>query len=72
MFASFTVLELILCYSRVFCTHAVGYKLEETSGSASEASTYDKITLRSFTIAGGAPNVHGRCFIEVLITQKEI
>lgn len=67
MFVSFTVLKSVLCYSRVFCTHAVGYKLEETSGSASDDTTYDKITLHSFTIAGGAPGVLGRCFIEVLI-----
>ncbi|KAK1393467.1 squamosa promoter-binding-like protein 14 [Heracleum sosnowskyi] len=52
-------------YTKVFCTHAVGYKLEETTGSASDDTTYDKITLRSFTIDGGAPGVLGRCFIEV-------
>ncbi|KAL8126943.1 squamosa promoter-binding-like protein 14 isoform X2 [Apium graveolens] len=51
-------------YTKVFCTHAVGYKLE-TSGSVSDDTTYDKLTLRNFTITGGAPGVLGRCFIEV-------
>ncbi|WOH13729.1 hypothetical protein DCAR_0933240 [Daucus carota subsp. sativus] len=52
-------------YTKVFCTHAVGYKLEETSGSASDDTTYDSITLHNFTVADEAPGVLGRCFIEV-------
>ncbi|KAL8126935.1 squamosa promoter-binding-like protein 14 isoform X2 [Apium graveolens] len=52
-------------YTKVFCTHAVGFEVEETSESASDDTTYEKITLRSFKISGGAPGLLGRCFIEV-------
>ncbi|KAK6160892.1 hypothetical protein DH2020_004273 [Rehmannia glutinosa] len=49
----------------IHCTHADGYSIKEVTASSCQAAAQDVIRLGSFKICGAAPNMLGRCFIEV-------
>lgn len=49
--------------TKIYCTHADGCMLEESTESKDQDSTCEEISTRRFTIC--APSVRGRCFIEV-------
>lgn len=49
--------------TKIYCTHADGCLLEETTESTYQESTYEEINTCSFTIC--TPGVRGRCFIEI-------
>ncbi|KAL5977568.1 Squamosa promoter-binding-like protein [Asimina triloba] len=50
--------------TKIHCTYEGGYVSKEVMGSYS-GTIYDDCCLESFNFPGGAPNVLGRCFIEV-------
>lgn len=43
-----------------------GYTSKEISGSPHSGTIYDDSSTENFDFPGGAPNVFGRCFIEVM------
>ncbi|KAI3750923.1 hypothetical protein L2E82_21843 [Cichorium intybus] len=49
--------------TKIYCTHADGCMLEESTESTHQESTYEEISTCSFTIC--TPSVLGRCFIEI-------
>ncbi|XP_058073325.1 squamosa promoter-binding-like protein 15 isoform X2 [Magnolia sinica] len=51
--------------TKIHCTYMGGYVSKEVSGSAYSGTMYEDSSLESFNFPGGAPNVLGRCFIEV-------
>ncbi|XP_058069804.1 squamosa promoter-binding-like protein 14 isoform X2 [Magnolia sinica] len=50
--------------TKIHCTYRGGYVSKEVSGSYS-GTIYDDSSVENFSFPGGAPNVLGRCFIEV-------
>ncbi|XP_042006581.1 squamosa promoter-binding-like protein 14 isoform X2 [Salvia splendens] len=51
--------------TKVHCTHADGYNIEEVRASSSQDAALDEINLSNFKIDGTRSNMLGRCFIEV-------
>ncbi|KAG6434896.1 hypothetical protein SASPL_106540 [Salvia splendens] len=51
--------------TKVHCTHADGYNIEEVRASSSKDAALDEINLSSFKIDGTTSNMLSRCFIEV-------
>ncbi|KAK9075194.1 hypothetical protein SSX86_003515 [Deinandra increscens subsp. villosa] len=49
--------------TKIYCTHADGFALEEATKSANQESLYEEISTCSFKVC--APSTLGRCFIEI-------